>query len=94
MLKTLLLGTGAALLALSLTGCASNDSRPDYSCKSKDMGPISCRISEIFHPTQAPWDPPAGQSLFDQIPNSDGEALRVCCGHKPNRCEPHQTPSC
>jgi hypothetical protein len=94
MLKTLLVGTGAALLALSLTGCASNDSRPGYTCKSPDQGPITCTLSEIFHPTQAPWDPPAGHTLMDQIPNWDGEANRVCCGRDPSRCKPGQSPRC
>ena len=93
MLKTLALGTAAGLLALSLTGCASNEQRPDYACKSKDMGPITCKISEILHPTQTPWDPPAGVTLMDQIPNWDGEAVYRCCGHK-RVCEPHQTRRC
>ena len=29
----------------------------------------------------APWDPKPGQSLFDQIPNWDDSALRICGGH-------------
>ena len=41
----------------------------------------------------APWDPKAGQTLFDQIPNEDGGANRVCCGHL-RRCQAHQTPKC
>ena len=41
----------------------------------------------------APWDPRPGQSLFDQIPNEDGGANRICCGHL-RVCERHQTPRC
>jgi len=32
-------------------------------------------------PRDAPWDPPAGRALFEQIPNWDGAAERVCGGH-------------
>jgi hypothetical protein len=66
----------------------------DYVCKSRDQGPITCLLSEIFHPTQAPWDPKPGQTLFDQIPNTDGEALRICCGRNPTKCLPHQSDRC
>jgi hypothetical protein len=41
----------------------------------------------------APWDPKRGQTLFDQIPNEDGGANRVCCGHL-RSCKAHQTPKC
>ena len=33
------------------------------------------------------------QELFQQIPNWDNEALRVCCGHL-QTCEPYQSPRC
>lgn len=88
MLKSLL----AALLALTLTGCAGTP-QYDYACKSRDQGPLTCSLSEIFHPTQTPWDPRPGQSLMDQIPNWDGEAERVCCGHK-RTCDLGQSPRC
>ncbi len=39
------------------------------------------------------WDPRPGQTLFDQIPNEDGGANRVCCGHL-RSCKAHQTPRC
>ena len=29
----------------------------------------------------APWDPPPGRALFEQLPNWDGAANRVCGGH-------------
>ena len=29
----------------------------------------------------AAWDPPPGRSLFEQLPNWDGEARRRCGGH-------------
>ena len=41
----------------------------------------------------APWDPRGSKTLFDQIPNEDGGALRRCCGHL-RTCEAHQTPRC
>jgi hypothetical protein len=41
----------------------------------------------------APWDPKPGQTLFDQIPNWEGGANRVCCGHL-RTCQAHQTPRC
>jgi len=34
------------------------------------------------------------QELFQQIPNWDGEASKVCCGYKWPDCLPHQTPRC
>ena len=41
----------------------------------------------------APWDPKPGHTLMDQIPNEDGGANRVCCGHLRD-CKPYQTPRC
>ena len=41
----------------------------------------------------APWDPKGSKTLFDQIPNESGGALRRCCGHL-RTCEAHQTPRC
>ena len=41
----------------------------------------------------APWDPKPGRTMFDQIPNWDGGANRVCCGHL-RQCQAHQTPRC
>ena len=44
----------------------------------------------------APHDPAfPRQTLMDQIPNSEGAALRVCAGHlHPDRRLPHQTGRC
>lgn len=44
-------------------------------------------------PRDAPWDPKPGQVLFDQIPNNEGGANQVCCGHL-RECKPHQSPRC
>ncbi len=45
-------------------------------------------------PRDAPWDPKPGQGqLIDQIPNWDGNAAKICCGHL-RSCERHQTPRC
>ena len=41
----------------------------------------------------APWDPRGSATLFDQIPNEDGGANRVCCGHL-RECKAYQTPRC
>lgn len=41
----------------------------------------------------APWDPPAGRALFEQLPAWDGAAAKICCGHL-RSCEPHQSPRC
>jgi hypothetical protein len=41
----------------------------------------------------APWDPKGSKSLMDQIPNWDGAADKVCCGHL-RSCQPHQSPRC
>lgn len=76
------------------------DLAPDYEyvCNDpfvdKHTGRVMCTVREIFNPTQAPWDPKPGQTLMDQIPNWDGEALRVCCGMDPDSCKPGQSPRC
>ena len=44
-------------------------------------------------PRDAPWDPKPGQTLFDQIPNNEGGANQICCGHL-RECKPHQSPRC
>lgn len=44
-------------------------------------------------PRDAPWDPPQGRALFEQIPAWDGAAQRVCCGHL-RQCRPDQSPRC
>ena len=40
----------------------------------------------------APWDPPVGQNLFDQIPNEINAARRCCGGER--QCSAGQTPRC
>ncbi len=42
----------------------------------------------------APWDPPPGRALFEQIPNWDNEAAKKCCGRKYPDCQPWQSPRC
>jgi uncharacterized protein YceK len=41
----------------------------------------------------APWDPKGSASLMDQIPNWDGGANQVCCGHL-RTCKVGQSPRC
>ena len=48
-------------------------------------------------PKDRPYDPNInrGEALFDQIPNWDSEALRVCAGHLPaSERKPHQSGRC
>ena len=49
---------------------------------------LSCGSNE-----NTPYDPKNG-NLFEQRPNSDGEALKICCGHDPENCKPNQSPRC
>ena len=49
------------------------------------------------YPKDTPYDPDfgKGETLFDQIPNWDGEALARCAGHlDPKDRQPHQTGRC
>ena len=51
----------------------------------------------IHGPKDTPWDPnfEAGEQLFDQIPNNEGEALNRCAGHiPPSERKPWQTGRC
>jgi hypothetical protein len=41
-----------------------------------------------------PWDPKGGRSLYEQIPNQNGQALTQCCGARPSQCQRHQTDRC
>ena len=57
---------------------------------------VNCTACTLLQDRRdTPWDPRAGsgRALFDQIPNEDGYALKVCCGHL-DRCQPHQSPRC
>ena len=47
----------------------------------------------VYDRRDAPWDPRPGRSLMDQIPNEDGGANRICCGHL-RSCKAYQTPKC
>ncbi len=49
--------------------------------------------SSVRDRRDAPWDPKPGATLMDQIPNEDGGANRLCCGHL-RSCKAHQTPRC
>ena len=51
----------------------------------------------INGPMDTPYDPNIykGETLFDQIPNWEGEASTVCAGHlPPEQRQPHQTGRC
>ena len=41
----------------------------------------------------APWDPPRGRQLMEQIPNNDNATAR-CCGRDISKCQSWQTPRC
>jgi hypothetical protein len=47
-----------------------------------------------YNTQQRPWDPTGGRSLFEQIPNQNGQALTQCCGATPSKCQRHQTDRC
>lgn len=51
-------------------------------------------IPNIRSTMDAPWDPPPGRSLFEQIPPWDNAAEKICCGRNPAQCKPHQSPRC
>jgi hypothetical protein len=60
----------------------ADEPKPDYVCEEGQYLPsFVCRFREWTGPTQAPWDPPAGVTLMDQIPNPEGHALQTCVGH-------------
>lgn len=44
-------------------------------------------------PRDAPWDPKPGRVMFNQIPNWEGGANQVCCGHL-RECKANQSPRC
>ena len=41
------------------------------------------------------WDPKIsqGKTLFDQMPNWDNAAAKICCGHL-RQCKANQSPRC
>jgi hypothetical protein len=56
------------------------------------VGSVGCSILQQDR-RDAPWDPRGSRTMFDQIPNEDGGAMRRCCGHL-RSCQAHQTPRC
>lgn len=80
----------AVCSAVVLTGCATAgepvaEQQPTY---------WSTLIKELTRdPRDAPWDPPPGRQLFEQLPPWDNNAEKVCCGHL-RECQPHQSPRC
>jgi len=60
---------------------------------------IGCILGGCAYPynKDRPYDPDfdKGEQLFDQIPNWEGEARKVCAGHlPPEQRKPHQTGRC
>jgi hypothetical protein len=48
-----------------------------------------------LRPLDAPWDPPAGRSLHEQLPAWQSKAAIHCAGHlKPQDRKSHQTNRC
>lgn len=41
----------------------------------------------------APWDPKGSAQIMDQMPNWEGGAAKICCGHL-RSCGAGQTPKC
>ncbi len=51
--------------------------------------------SAIRDPRDAPWDPPAGRALHEQLPNWRNEGMIRCGGHlKPENRRPGQSDRC
>ena len=52
--------------------------------------------SSVYGPMDRPYDPDfPKETLFDQIPNNEGDALTRCAGHiDPSKRQPHQTGRC
>ena len=52
--------------------------------------------SSVHGPMDRPYDPDfPKETLFDQIPNNEGDALNRCAGHiDPSKRQPHQTGRC
>lgn len=51
----------------------------------------------VGYSMDTPYDPDIsrGQTLFDQIPNNEGESINRCAGHLPvSERKPHQTGRC
>jgi hypothetical protein len=60
------------IAALSITGCSAS---------AQGEGFWAEVVREIQRdPRDAPWDPPAGRQLFEQLPAWDNAAERICCG--------------
>jgi hypothetical protein len=83
--STLAFVTGAQVAQAADPKPLPRTSIPEYAyeCKSGEryIPGFVCTLSEIFNPTQTAYDPRPGQTLMDQIPNHDGEALNTCVGH-------------
>ena len=54
---------------------------------------VGCAHVQRRDSRDAPWDPQGHGQLMDQMPNWDGAAGKVCCGHL-RSCGPGQTPKC
>ena len=79
----------AVCSAVLLTGCAT----AGEPVSNEDSYWKRVLTELVRDPRDAPWDPPQGRQLFEQIPPWDGEASKVCCGHL-RECQPHQSPRC
>jgi hypothetical protein len=60
-------------------------------CCSVTLAATGC--AQYKDPRDAAWDPKGHSQLFDQIPNWDGQAERLCCGHL-RSCKSYQSPRC
>ena len=75
--------------AVLLTGCATAGEP-----RAEEDSVWNRVLTELTRdPRDAPWDPPAGRQLFEQIPAWDNAAEKICCGHL-RECQPHQSPRC
>ena len=84
----------AVCSAVMLAGCATAGTQQRQIEQQEPQGFWNSLVKELTRdPRDAPWDPPPGRQLFEQIPAWDGAAEKICCGHL-RECQPHQSPRC
>ena len=74
-----------ALVSTMLTGCVGAQYNSGSIVQPKEQGASSSGFTQFLRalagpgPGLAAHDPQNGSALFEQIPNWDGAAMKVCC---------------
>jgi len=74
-----------ALVSCLLSGCVGTQSANGQLVEPQEQSASSTGVSQFLRalagpgPGLAAHDPPTGQQLFEQIPNWDNAAMKVCC---------------